>query len=586
MINSIFVNTQGLFQRRRAFNLSYRNDFTMNLGELVPVYWQDLIPNTSWHCRTHGLVRFMPMVAPIMDNINMYVHFWQAPRRILEGEEFTQMITGDSEDWPGIFWTPSDTQEAIYQLAVQDDASTAVAVTKYITEDGSIFDMFGYGSKLFSAATGKLNARKFIMYFRLLSNWYTNENVEPFEGFKEFVQPYDKMTLLEGYQDGNISTDIAYGLYMFYKTFGTAGYCCHMWPKDYFTSALPTLQYGAPTYLPLAESAPVTINPGLVNINAPGLIGDAPVVGPLALTIPQSTPNASQPINGVNGGNSAEMTDLQGELSVPTGSDFELTADLSEATAVTINELRVANALQVFKEREMRFGRRAPEYYKGFYGVQPGDLRLQLPKFLGGGRIPIMISDIEQTSATAEGETPQGTLAGKGTAIAAGFAKASTFTAEEAVVIGLAWVMPDVTYAEVLSRHDTKLNDRFEYYNPSFAHIGEQEVFRWEINPQYYGRSTVEFGYQPRYTEYRFHMNEMHGEFKNSLAYWTLGRIFDSTVNYNANFIYMQPRALQRIFAVRETTDGFLFRNVLASLKFSCAVLQPLSRYGTPGLMP
>lgn len=586
MINSIFVNTQGLFQRRRAFNLSYRNDFTMNLGELVPVYWQDLIPNTSWHCRTHGLVRFMPMVAPIMDNINMYVHFWQAPRRILEGEEFTQMITGESEDWPGIFWKPNDIQEAIYQLAVQDDVSSAVEVTKYLTEDGSIFDMFGYGSKLFSTATGKLNARKFIMYFRLLSNWYTNENVEPFEGFKEFVQPYDKMILLENYEDGNISADIAYGVYMFYKTFGTAGYCTHMWPKDYFTSALPTLQYGAPTYLPMAESAPVTVTPGIVNLADPGLIGDSPVVGPLGLAIPQSTPNASQPISAVSGNNSAEITDLQGEFSVPSNSDFKLTADLSEATAVTINELRVANALQVFKERELRFGRRAPEYYKGFYGVQPGDLRLQLPKFLGGGRIPIMISDIEQTSATAEGETPQGTLAGKGTAIAAGFAKASTFTAEEAVVIGLAWVMPDVTYSEVLSRHDTKLNDRFDYYNPSFAHIGEQEVFRWEINPQYYGRSTVEFGYQPRYTEYRFHMNEMHGEFKNSLAYWTLGRIFDSTVNYNANFIYMQPSALQRIFAVRETTDGFLFRNVLASLKFSCAVLQPLSRYGTPSLMP
>ena len=260
MTNSIFVNTQGLFQRRRAFNLSYRNDFTMNLGELVPVYWQDLIPNTSWHCRTHGLVRFMPMIAPIMDNINLYVHFWQAPRRILEGEEFTDMITGASEEWPGVFWTPKGIKDNLYDLAYTDEPLTANKVLAYLTGDGSIFDMFGYSSKLFplSPSTGKLNARKFIMYFRLLSNWYTNENVEPFEGFRDWMTVYDKMSYITEYPDGDISSDIAYIVYQFYKTFGTAGYCCHMWPKDYFTSALPTLQYGAPTYLPLAESAPVT----------------------------------------------------------------------------------------------------------------------------------------------------------------------------------------------------------------------------------------------------------------------------------------------------------------------------------------
>lgn len=582
MTNSVFVNTQGLYQRRRAFNLSYRNDFTCNLGELVPVYWQDLIPNTSWSCRTHGLVRFMPMVAPMMDNVSLYVHYWQAPRRILEGEEFTKMITGESEDWPGIYFIPNDILGALANLTDSDQE-----VVDYLTTDGSIFDMLGYSVKLFrGGVTGKLNARKFCMYFRLLSNWYTNENVEPYEGFKEDISVFDSLDFLVDYTNGNISALIAEIVYNFYDQYGTAGFACHMWPKDYFTSALPTLQFGAPTYLPLGESAPVTVTPGEVNLSAPGVTGAAPMVGPLSLTVQQTYPQAYTEIDALNGGNSTTITNLAGDLSVPSDSTFNLTADLSEATAVTINELRVANALQVFKEREMRFGRRAPEYYKGFYGVQPGDLRLQLPKFLGGGRIPIMISDIEQTSASEDGTTPQGNLAGKGTAIAASFSRASTFTAEEALVLGVAWLMPDVTYSDVLSRHDTKLNDRFDYYNPSFAHIGEQEVFLWELNPQYFNYNNVEFGYQPRYTEYRFHMNEMHGEFKNSLAYWSLGRIFDGVANYNADFIYMQPSALQRVFAVRSTSSGFLFRNVLASLKFSVAVLQPLSRYGTPGLMP
>lgn len=592
MTNSVFVNTQGLYQRRRAFNLSYRNDFTCNLGELVPVYWQDLIPNTSWSCRTHGLVRFMPMISPMMDNVSLYIHFWQGPRRILEGEEFTKMITGESEDWPGIYFIPFDILGALADLTGSDQE-----VMDYLTTDGSIFDMLGYSVKLFRGeVSGKLNARKFCMYFRLLSNWYTNENVEPYQGFKDDVAVFDSLDFLVDYASGNISALIAKIVYNFYDQFGTAGFACHMWPKDYFTSALPTLQFGAPTYLPLGESAPVTasIQKGgtnhieLISGSSLGLeLGSNSVIGTAGSEEHLGVVVSSDQTRGVlETTEGAAINRVKGIVGNGTDAAVVGTVDLTEATAITINELRVANALQVFKEREMRFGRRAPEYYKGFYGVQPGDLRLQLPKFLGGGRIPIMISDIEQTSASEDGSTPQGNLAGKGTAIAASFSRASTFTAEEALVLGVAWLMPDVTYSDVLSRHDTKLNDRFDYYNPSFAHIGEQEVFLWEINPQYFNYNNVEFGYQPRYTEYRFHMNEMHGEFKNSLAYWSLGRIFDGVANFNSDFIYMQPSALQRVFAVRTTSSGFLFRNVLVSLKFSVAVLQPLSRYGTPGLMP
>ena len=235
----------------------------------------------------------------------------------------------------------------------------------------------------------------------------------------------------------------------------------------------------------------------------------------------------------------------------------------------------------------MRYGRKPQEYYKGFYGTNPGDLRLQMPKFLGGGRMPVNISDIEQTSETTS-TSPQGNLSGKGTGLAAGFAKASAFAPEETFVLGVAWLMPRILYANQLSRHDTKLNDRFDYYNPSFAHIGEQPVYKYEVYGGLFGTTTgnEEFGYQPRYTEYRFHHSEIHGELKSSLSYWTLARIFDSAPALNANFIYMQPETLNRIFAVQTTSQGFLQRNVILSLQFNCGVIQPLSRYGTPGLMP
>lgn len=287
------------------------------------------------------------------------------------------------------------------------------------------------------------------------------------------------------------------------------------------------------------------------------------------------------------GGEDREVNDIRGVLTFENENNTGFVADLSEATAITINELRIANALQVFKEREMRYGRKPQEYYRGFYGVTPGDLRLQMPKFLGGGRMPVNISDIEQTSETTS-NSALGTLAGKGTGLAAGFAKASCFAPEESFVLGVAWFMPKVLYSQALSRHDTKLNDRFDYYNPSFAHIGEQPVYRYEVYAGSYGSAigSQEFGYQPRYTEYRFHNSEIHGDLKGSLSFWTLARIFDSTPALNANFIYMQPETLNRIFAVQTTSKGFIQRNVILALQFNCGVIQPLSRYGTPGLMP
>lgn len=600
MNGSIFMDTQGLFQRRRAFNMSYRNDLTCNLGEILPVYWQDLIPNTSWAARVHGLVRFLPLQAPMLSNVDLYVHFWQAPYRILYGEDFTHVITGEleSEDWTGIFWTPQDVWN--YMQSTVPAGADHDNIVSYLIGDGSIFDLLGYDSVLMTVhKAGKLNARKFLMYIRLIHDWYSNENVEP---WTNFFDDYDWKNMLDmaDLGSGNISALIGRFVYRCFYTWKTAGFFPHQWPKDYFTSALPTLQYGLPTYLPLGSSAPVVpnpTNPAPISIIGTGQTGStgypefildddqaASTTSNASLTNQSAaaSPNTTLTSEG------SYVSSIDGRVVPVPGAtgNAPFVADLSAATAVTINELRITNALQVFKEREMRYGRKPQEYYRGFYGTTPGDLRLQMPKFLGGGRMPINIADIEQTSETTA-TSQLGKLAGKGTGIAAGFARAHCFAPEETLVLGVAWLMPKVLFSQALSRHDTKLNDRFDYYNPSFAHIGEQEVFNYEVYAGSYGTSagSQEFGYQPRYTEYRFHNSEIHGELKNSLSYWTLARIFNSQPALNANFIYMQPEVLNRVFAVRTALVG-IQRNVILSLQFQAACIQPLSRYGTPGLMP
>lgn len=452
----------------------------------------------------------------------------------------------------------------------------------YLLGNGSLFDMLGYDKDLFyEESERKIQCNKLIMYAQLLVHWYINENVLPWDSF---LDDSEWATLTGDYQ-GDLSSYIANWLACLYY-YMDSNFFNHRWPQDYFTSALPTLQYGGPTYLPLGDTAPVQISNQPIVITGNNQELNNPVLFGTSSELPAGVQDAAL-LKGsaLSDPKLNAITNADGTVSV-TSIDGKATlagvADLSEATAITVNELRVANALQVFKEREMRYGRRAPEYYKGFYGVRPDDLRLQLPKFLGGGKMPINISDIEQTSQTSGQQSPLGTLAGKGTGVAGGFASASAFASEETLILGLAWAMPKITYCQQLSRHDTKINDRFEYFNPSFVHIGEQEVRNYEI---YASGDDKEFGYQPRYTEYRFHSNEMHGQFKDSLSFWTLGRIFDSQPALNAAFIYMQPRALSRIFAVQEDSNGFVYPNMLVSMKFNVSLVQPLSKYGTPSLI-
>lgn len=589
---NIFNSVRGLHPKRNKFSAdTYRNDFTAPLGVNIPCFWAEVPPATRYKVTTSALVRLQALIAPVMDNIDYYVHFWKVPYRLLENDRFTKFISGEieAEEYDALFCTP-------YELSVSVLSFLTGTNKKKIEEynsifgNGSLLDFLGYDKDLFPSLVAEgnelhlrggnsqtsINWRGLIAYFMLHSNWYMNENVEYFDGFIESVDKLVKD------QDRRFLAD----LLVRSSKINDYSVCLlpHAWDKDYFTSALPNVQFGEPVTLPIGGTAPVTIpahegsSDQILRISAISNALSLQTNNGLSPTSVEDL-TASNPSNlvsknalfGTNNDNYIQQ--IAGQLN----SELQGTADLSEASAITINELRFANALQVFKERQLRFGRRRLEYYKGFFDVEPEDLRLQVPKYLGGGRIPINIADVEQTSNTT-GSQALGSLAGKATAVAGGFAGFSTFCSEETFIIGISFAIPHITYAQQTSRFKLKTNDIYDYFNPSFEHLGEQPIYNIEL---YAGAENPsgEFGYTPRYTEYRFHSNEMHGAFKDSLSFWTLGRIFEDTPALNAQFIYMQPKVFDRIFAVSGQP------NMLVSMLFHTRAIKPVSKYGTPMLL-
>lgn len=568
---NLFNSVRGLHPRKNAFNKSYRNTFTANMGQLIPVYLQDCVPGTTIRVGASGLIRFQALLAPLMDNVNCYVHFWKIPYRLLD-PQFPRWIGNEIEDSE---YNPAYIIGAdLFDYVDGEDWLPAL-------QPGGLLDFLGYPTELWKNVSLKVNVRPIQAYLLLIRSWYMNENFvddQFLQNLNGFLSAHGNVTALFA----GILEDLYYS--------GAGANCLwnHAWSKDYFTSALPNVQSGDPVSLSFAGNASVTvpaqdiaIGPKNSSIQINASIDGVSSEGSRLVSVKNSAAGIPGMLTGPlqvskDNSNSVNVDRISGR----TVSPLNGTADLSEVSAVTINELRVANALQVFKERLMRYGHRYIEYLKGFFNVTSSDARLQIPEWLGGGKMPINIADVEQTSSTSN--TPQGNLAGKATGFAGGFAGFKTYCEEECLIIGLAYVQPKASYCQGVSRFLTKLNDRYDYFNPSFEHLGEQEIMSYELHAA--ADPNRVFGYTPRYAEYRFHNDETHGQFKTTLNYWTLTRIFDSVPGLNSSFIYTQPEALRRVFAV-DNVGGVIPDNLLCDFHFNVKVVQPVSKYGTPMLL-
>jgi len=338
---------------------------------------------------------------------------------------------------------------------------------------------------------------------------------------------------------------------------------------DYFTSALPWPQKGDAVSLPLGTTAPVLSNgefftwsnAGATNRSVGGLGSDA------------------------GNGWKFEPTSAINMDKMFIGDESGLYADLSQATAATINQLRQSFQIQKLLERDARGGTRYTEIIRAHFGVVSPDARLQRPEYLGGGSTSVIINPIAQTSATglAENTTPQGNLAAMGTALAQGhgFTYSST---EHGVILGLAAVRADLTYQQGLHKMWSR-QTRYDFYFPAFATLGEQAVLNKEIYVQGTAEDDEVFGYQERWAEYRYKPSQITGLFRSTAAgtldAWHLAQNFGDLPTLNSDFIEDTP-PVERVVAVGAAANGQQF---LFDAFFDIKMARPMPLYSVPGLI-
>lgn len=550
-VNSFFSEAPSVQIGRSRLDRNQNVKFSMNAGELIPFYVDEILPGDSCSIDTSKVVRMSTLVAPIMDNIYLDTYYFFVPSRIVwdHWKEFMGENTASA-------WIPT-VSYTIPQITAPSGGWNV----------GTIADYFGLPTGIGNIS---VNAIPFRCYCEIFNEWFRDENLTD----PTYYSKGD--ATVSGSNGNNYLTDLIKGG----APVKVAKY------HDYFTSALPAPQKGPDVPLPLGQTAPVGTLTG-------DTFAASSLFGSTALKFKQPNGSAIP-----SGGFSLGLYDGTGVVGSAPGTlqsygytPSNLWVDLTRASGTSINQLRQAFQIQKLYEKEARGGSRYKEILMAHFNVKSPDARLQRPEYLGGSRVPINIHQVVQNSAT-DSVSPQGNTTAYSLTIDSHSDFTKSFT-EHGYVLGLCCVRYDHSYQQGIERMWSR-KVKEDFYFPVLANIGEQAILNKEIYAQ--GSTVIDsatgkaydeevFGYQEAWAEYRYKPSRIAGQLRStyatSLDLWHLGDDYSSLPQLSDAWIREDATTIDRTLAVASTVS----HQFIADVYVKNSHVRPMPLYSIPGLI-
>lgn len=504
-MDNIFQHGMAPRPPRNTFDLSHDHKFTCDMGQLIPIFWEETLPGDYWRIKADLLLRALPLISPVYHYIKADIHFYQVPHRITY-PQFDDLISPPDPDDPVI---------------VQPQCNSLNAVNV-----GSIGDYLGIPVGIpIANENDTVLAYPVLAYAKIYDYWYRDQNL----------------------QDEAMPTVIA-GVVQAYNVLLQSQPFYRSWEHDYFTSALPFAQKGEVVTLPLIDGNAID-----VTLKSGDLTGNSPLFY-------EDINDGTVSTGAVNAGGTGTNTLIVGvgnEPSVidPNGSLEVILNDVAQ----DIITVRTAFKVQEFLELDARAGTRLKENTYAHFGVKVPDGRIQEPQYLGGMSSNVVISEVLSQTQTLNSSNsivnPVGEMAGHGISVGSSRVIKCRVT-EHGIIMGILSIRPKTAYSQGLPRKWTRF-ERLDYPWPKLAHIGEQPILVRELYAETTTPAELDevFGYIPRYSEMKYVPSRISGLMHTTFDYWHLARQFATKPLLNSDFIECTPR--KDIFAVTDE-PGFV----------------------------